>query len=114
MSSTSQARTISFLAAQNMKERERIELIDFLKAKIKVFAWPPYKMPRIDPNFIRHELNVMPEAWPVNHQGRRLTAKHVGAVIEEVDKLKEESAITKDFYPSSLSNTVVVKKKNDN
>ena len=31
------------------------------------------------------------------------------AVIEEVTKLKEASAITKVLYPSWLSNTIVVK-----
>ena len=31
------------------------------KANIEVFAWTPYEMPRIDPNFIRHELNVLPD-----------------------------------------------------
>ena len=33
------------------------------------------------------------------------------AVIEEVEKLKEASAITEDLYLSWLTNTVVVKKK---
>ena len=36
----------------------------------------------------------------------------MNAVIEEVEKLKEVSAITLVVYPSWLSNTVVVKKKN--
>ena len=35
----------------------------------------------------------------------------MGVVIEEVEKLKEASAITEVLYPSWLSNTVVVKKK---
>ena len=47
-----------FLVDSNMKEWERIELIEFLKANIKVFAYTPYEMPGINPNFIRHELNV--------------------------------------------------------
>ena len=37
----------------------------------------------------------------------------MNAVIEEVKKLKEANAIAKVLYPSWLSNTVVVKKKND-
>ena len=67
-----------------MKERERIELIEFLKANIKSFAWKECKMSGINPNFIRHELNVMAEVRPMKHRGRRLTAKHVVAVIEGV------------------------------
>ena len=62
-------------------------------------------MPRVDPNFIRHELNVLLDAWPVKQRGRRSAAEHVDAVIEEVEKLKEV------LYPSCLSNTVVVKKR---
>ena len=37
--------------------------------------------------------------------------KHVDMVKEEVEKLKEASAITEVLYPRWLSNTVVVKKK---
>ena len=37
--------------------------------------------------------------------------EHVDAVIEEVEKLEEASAVTMVFYPSLLSNTVGVKKK---
>ena len=62
-----------FLGGSNMKERERTKLIKFLKANIEIFAWTLYKKPKIDPNFIKHELNVMPEACPVKQQGRRST-----------------------------------------
>ena len=54
-----------FLVGSNMKERERIKLIRFLKANVELFAWIPYEMLGIDPNFIRHELNVMTKARPV-------------------------------------------------
>ena len=43
--------------------------------------------------------------------GRRSTTEHVYEVIEEVEKLKEESAIIKVLYCGWLSNTIVVKKK---
>ncbi|GFY90899.1 hypothetical protein Acr_07g0010950 [Actinidia rufa] len=51
-----------FLVGLNMKERERIELIEFQKANIEAFTWTPYEMPGIDPNFIRKEINVILEA----------------------------------------------------
>ena len=44
-------------------------------------------------------------------RGRTFAAEHVDAVIEEVEKLKEASAITEVLYPSWLSNTVMIKKK---
>ena len=83
-----------------MKKRERIELIEFLKENIEVFAWMSYKMPRIDLSFIRHKLNIMPKARPVKQQWKRFALEHVDAVIEEVKKLKEVSTITEVLYPS--------------
>ncbi|GFY82602.1 hypothetical protein Acr_02g0008420 [Actinidia rufa] len=69
-----------FLIGSNTKEQERIELNEFLKANIEIFAWKPYEMPRIDPSFIRHELNVMSEARPVKQQERRSVVSHVDVV----------------------------------
>ena len=57
-----------------------------------------YEMPGIDTSFIRHELNVMPEAQPVKQQGSRSAVEHVDAVIEEVGKLRETNAVTKILY----------------
>ena len=54
-----------FLTSANLEERERTELIQFRTANIEVFAWTPYKMPEIDPNFIKHELNVLPDTRPM-------------------------------------------------
>ena len=50
------------LIGSNMKERQRTELINFLKANIKFLSWTSYEMPEIDPSFIKNVLNVMPEA----------------------------------------------------
>ena len=88
-----------FLTSANLEERDRTELIQFLKTNIEVFTWAPYKMPMIDPNFIRHKLNVLPNARPVKQRGRRSTLEYVDAMIEEVEKLKEASAITESIYP---------------
>ncbi|GFS33557.1 hypothetical protein Acr_00g0029250 [Actinidia rufa] len=77
----------------NLKEREKTELIQFLKANIEVSVWTPYEMPRIDPNFIKHELNVLFDARLVKQKGRRSSAEHMDAVIEKVEKLKEADAI---------------------
>ena len=100
-----------FLTGSNLREWERTEFIEFLTTNIEVFAWTPYEMSGIDQDFIKDELNVIPEAHPVKQQGRRSATEHVDAVMEEVEKLKEASAITKVIHLSWLSNTVVVKKK---
>ena len=44
-------------------------------------------MSEIDPNFIKHKLNMLPDARLVKQQGKKSTTKHVDAVIEEVEKL---------------------------
>ncbi|GFZ16838.1 hypothetical protein Acr_26g0001080 [Actinidia rufa] len=66
-----------FLTSSNLTKQKRTELIEFLTANIEVFAWTPYKMLRINPDFFKHELNVIPEAKLVKQQGRK-----VDAVIE--------------------------------
>ena len=75
------------------EERKRTELIKFLKANLVVFTWTSYEIPGIDPNFIGHELNFILEARPMKQRGRRFMANHVDVIIEEVEKLKEASAI---------------------
>ena len=59
-----------------------------LIANIEVFAWTPYEMPKIDPNFIQHELTVLPEARSVKQRGKIFAIEHVDTIVEEVEKLK--------------------------
>ena len=33
---------------------EKMDLVDFLKSNVDVFAWSAYNAPRIDPEFICH------------------------------------------------------------
>lgn len=69
-------------------------------------------MPGIDPEVTYHRLNVDKSAKLVIQRARKLTLVHVEAVDEEVDKLLEARAIREVKYPTWLSNTIVVKKKN--
>ena len=89
-----------FLIGAILKERKRTKLIEFLKANIEVFVCIPYKMSGIDQNFIKHKLNVILKIHLVKKRGRRSASEHVDAVIEEVKKQTEASAITKILYPS--------------
>ena len=50
---------------------------------------------------------------PKNQKPVRLAKEHIEAVKQKVKKLKEAEAIKEVFFPEWLSNTVVVKKKND-
>jgi len=101
-----------FMLGSNLSNPERNDLISFLKDNIGVFAWTPYEMPGVSPDFITHALNVDPARRPVVQKPRRSSAIHSDAVIEEVDRLIEAGAIREVIYPTWLANTVVVKKKN--
>jgi hypothetical protein len=77
-----------------------------------VFAWSPYEAPGVDPAFATHNLNADPLFRPITQKGRRISPLHKEAVCEEVSWLIDAGAIKEILYPTWLSNTVVVKKKN--
>uniref|UniRef100_A0A2N9J139 Uncharacterized protein n=1 Tax=Fagus sylvatica TaxID=28930 RepID=A0A2N9J139_FAGSY len=82
------------------------------KGNVDVFAWDPYEVPGVDPNYIEHRLNTDPHSKPVQQKARRSAPVHAEAVQKEVEKLLQAGAIREIQYPTWLSNTVVVKKKN--
>ncbi|GMP79097.1 hypothetical protein CsSME_00034767 [Camellia sinensis var. sinensis] len=101
-----------FLLGSGLAEEEKKKLEAFLRANIEVFAWTAYEMPSIDLKVTCHKLNVDRSAKPIIQRARRPTLAHVEAVEKEVDRLLEARAIREVHYPTWLSNTVVVKKKN--
>ena len=100
-----------FQIESQLPQREREELIEFLKQNIDVFAWNTYETPRVDPEFICHHLNVNPLVAPKKQLPRRSSKEHAEAVREEIAKLKQAGAIKEVFYLEWLANTVVVKEK---
>ena len=95
-----------------MKDCDKIKMLLFLIQNVDVFAWSPYEVPRVDPEFIVHKLNVDP-SFPLKKQKPRRSAKeYVEAVRSEVRRLREVGAIRETFFLEWLANTVVVKKKN--
>ena len=50
----------SFLIGASMADKERVEMLLFLVQNVDVFAWSPYKVLGVDPEFIVHKLNVDP------------------------------------------------------
>lgn len=101
-----------FLLGSTLTEREREQLVVFLKGNIEVFAWTPYEMPGIDSQFISHSLNVDLLRRLVVQKLRRSSPTHSDAVIAEVGRLLDAGAIREVQYPTWLANTVVVPKKN--
>jgi hypothetical protein len=55
---------------------------------------------------------VDPQFKPVQQKARRATPIHAEAVQKEVEKLSQTGAIRELDFPTWLSNTVMVKKKN--
>ena len=95
-----------------MEGCDKIEMLLFLIQNMDVFAWSPYEVPGVDPEFIVHKLNVDPSFPPKKQKPRRSTKEHVEAIRLEVRRLKEARAIREIFFPKWLANIVVVKKKN--
>ena len=73
--------------------------------------WSAYEAPRVNPEFICHDLNVSSKATPKKQLPRRLSKEHVEVVKDKVRKLKQTGAIKEVFYPEWLANTVVARKK---
>ena len=73
-----------------MKEGDKIKVLLFLIQNVDVFAWRPYEVPGVDPEFIVHKLNVDPSFLPKKHKLRRLAKEHVEAMRLEVWRLREQ------------------------
>jgi len=53
-----------FQVGASMNNEERVQVLLFLIQNMDVFTWNPYKVPRVDPGFIVHKLNVDPSYPP--------------------------------------------------
>jgi hypothetical protein len=70
-------------------------------------------VPGVDPDYIQHRLNVDPHCKPVQQKARRATPIHAEVVQKVVERLLQVGAKRELLYPTWLSNTVVIKKKNE-
>ena len=101
-----------FQIGTSMKDEDRVGVLLFLIQNIDVFAWSPYEVLEVDPEFIIHRLNVDLSFPPKKQKPKRSAREHVEAVKLEVKRLKEVGVIKEVFFPEWLANTVVVRKKN--
>ena len=100
-----------FRIGKSLQVEDQVKVLLSLIQNLDVFAWNLYEVPRVDPTFITHWLNLDPLVTPKKQKPRRSAKPHVEAVNEEVKKLKQARAIKEVFFPKWLYNTVVVKKK---
>ena len=102
-----------FQVGVQLPPHEKQALIEFLRKNVNVFACDACKALGIDPDFICHHMNVNPSIVPRKQSPRCSSKDHYEAVKDKVTKLKQAGAIKEVFYPEWLTNTVVVKKKNE-
>ena len=100
-----------FQVEVQLPPREKEELVVFLRKNVDVFAWSAYEIPRLDPNFICHHLNVNPSVTPKKQPPQRSSKEHSDTIKEEMIKLKRAGAIKEVFYREWFANMVVVKNK---
>ena len=71
---------------------------------MNVFAWSPYEVPKVNPKFIVHRLNVdtlsPPPPQNKKQKPKRSAKKHVKAIRQEVKRLKEAGAIKEVSFRS--------------
>ena len=75
--------------------------------------WNAYEALRVDSSFIYHHLNINASVTPKKQRPQRSSREHSDAIKDEVTKFKQVGAIKEVFYPESLANTMVVKKKTE-
>jgi len=63
-----------------MTNEDKIETLLFLIWNADVFAWNPYEVPEVDPEFIVHRLNVNPSFPPKRQKPKRSAKEHIEAV----------------------------------
>uniref|UniRef100_A0A2N9EP38 RNA-directed DNA polymerase n=1 Tax=Fagus sylvatica TaxID=28930 RepID=A0A2N9EP38_FAGSY len=101
-----------FLIGTNLSVDDRQGLVTLLMGFRDVFAWSVYEAPGVSLDLACHSLNISGDAKPISQKRRKLAPERAEIVAKEVERLLEANAIRSVQYPTWLSNTVVVKKKN--
>ena len=101
-----------FSVGTNLSLLDRNELVTLLIEFRDVFAWSVYEALGASLDLACHSLNVSLGTKPITQKRWKLALEMVEVVMEEVGRLLIVDAIRPIQYPTWLSNTVVVKKKN--
>ena len=94
-----------------MPEDLKIRLTELLLQNADLFEWLPADMSVIDPEFMSHQLAIVPIARPVAQRKRKLNEVKRRIVQEETNKLLVAGFIREIKYTTWLSNVVLVEKK---
>ena len=82
----------------NLEEKNKKDLVQFLKKNTDVFAWSHEDMPGIDPSVITHNLNICSSFKPVQQKKRVFAPERDNAIKDEVQKLMAVKFIREVYY----------------
>ena len=77
----------------------RTQLIEFIRAHKRDFAWTHHDILGIDPRVIVHKLNIDREAKPVKQKRRYFNLERYVTINIEVEKLIKANTIRETIYP---------------
>lgn len=75
-----------------------------------MFAWLHADMKGNDPKVITHDLNVDPDATPIQQKRCRFSEEKNRVIGENVNDLLQFGSIREEKYPRWVSNCVILKK----
>ena len=101
-----------FLVGTNLPLLDRDELVTLLLYFRDVFTWSVYEASGVSPSLACHSLSISSDTKPIIQRRRKLAPERSKIIMEEVGRLLATDAIRPVQYPTWLSNTVVMKKKN--
>uniref|UniRef100_A0A2N9H2R1 Uncharacterized protein n=1 Tax=Fagus sylvatica TaxID=28930 RepID=A0A2N9H2R1_FAGSY len=96
----------------NLSLSDKDDMMTLLQEFRDIFAWSVYEAPGVSSSLACHSLAIPADAKPVQQRRRKLAPERSEIVMEEVGRLLAAEAIRPVQYPTWLSNTVVVQKKN--
>jgi hypothetical protein len=103
-------KTICISTEANQQDQE--ELLSFLDKNNDVFAWSTSNLVGVSRDVIEHRLQISPSVKPKKQKLHKMADKKIQAAKAEVQRLLDADFIREVAYPKSLSNIVMVKKKN--
>ncbi|GKV15552.1 hypothetical protein SLEP1_g26334 [Rubroshorea leprosula] len=95
-----------------LTKKERVELLEFLRANQDVFAWTTDEMPGIPTELTVHKLSTDPTKRPVVQKCHLFGPEKQATIDEEIQKLLQAGFIKRVKYSEWVSNPVLVKKPN--
>jgi hypothetical protein len=82
----------------DLSQELECKLTAFLRLNADLFAWTPANMPRIDPDFICHNLMIDPRSKPVIQKKRKMGEEKREVVCTETQSLLEAGFIREIQY----------------